>query len=197
MDSEAEEKSPDFERLRKLNAIYSRIINRYRDYIGEEESLSVAELPRLVTPKNRSVVEKAEEIKSGFEQYSYERDFYAASVTAYEFVRKEIETINLPVEFWLEPAETMEFGAGEKLDRYTLLCSLIIALGNPSSKILIIEKNDRLNPVLYYELDGIYLMDFDSEIRKFGNKDEMLAYMSIGEDSVAYEFNDKMYVDIT
>ena len=32
---------------------------------------------------------------------------------------------------WLEPAETMEFGAGEKLDRYTLLCSLIIALGNP------------------------------------------------------------------
>ena len=197
MDSEAEGVSPDFERLRKLNAIYLRIINRYRDYIGEEESLSVAELPRLVTPKNRSVVEKAEEIKNGFDQYSYERDFYAASVTAYEFVRNEIDEINLPVEFWLEPAETIEFAAGEKLDRYTLLCSLIIALGNPSAKILIIEKNERLNPVLYYELDGVYLMNFDSEIRKFGSKDEMLAQIGIEEDSVAYEFNDKMYVDIT
>ncbi|OJI08165.1 hypothetical protein Micr_00272 [Candidatus Micrarchaeum sp.] len=197
MDSEAEGGSTNFERLAKLNAIYLRIINRYRDYIGEEESLSVAELPRLVTPKDKSVLEKAEDIKSGFEKYSYERDFYAASVVAYEFVRKEIETINLPVEFWLEPAETMEFGAGEKLDRYTLLCSLIIALGNPSAKILIIEKNDRLNPILYYETDGIYLMDFDSEIRKFASKDEMLANIGIGEDSVAYEFNDKMYVDIT
>jgi hypothetical protein len=197
MDSEAEGVSPDFERLRKLNAIYLRIINRYRDHIGEEESLSVAELPRLVTPKNRSVVEKAEEIKNGFEQYSYERDFYAASVTAYEFVRNKIDEINLPVEFWLEPAETIEFAAGEKLDRYTLLCSLIIALGNPSAKILIIEKNERLNPVLYYELDGIYLISFDSEIRKFGTKEEMLAQIGIEEDLVAYEFNDKMYIDIT
>ncbi|MEM0154597.1 MAG: hypothetical protein QW814_02060 [Methanothrix sp.] len=197
MGSEAGVDDLDFEKLRKLNAIYLRIINRYRDYIGEEESLSVAELPRLVTPKDRSVMEKAEEIKSGFDHYVYEKDFYAASVTAYEFVRKKIETINLPVEFWLEPAETMEFGAGEKLDRYTLLCSLIIALGNPSAKILIIEKNDRLNPVLYYELDGIYLIDFDSGIRKFSSKDEMLANIDIGEDSVAYEFNDKMYVDIT
>ncbi|MCL4388010.1 hypothetical protein M1567_02560, partial [Candidatus Marsarchaeota archaeon] len=138
-----------------------------------------------------------EEIKNGFEQYSYERDFYAASVTAYEFVRNKIDEINLPVEFWLEPAETIEFAAGEKLDRYTLLCSLIIALGNPSAKILIIEKNERLNPVLYYELDGIYLISFDSEIRKFGTKEEMLAQIGIEEDLVAYEFNDKMYIDIT
>ena len=35
------------------------------------------------------------------------------------------------------------------------------------AEILIIERNDRLNPILYYELDGIFLMDFDNEIRKF------------------------------
>ena len=62
---------------------------------------------------------------------------------------------------------------------------------------MIIEKNERLNPVLYYELDGIYLISFDSEIRKFGTKEEMLAQIGIEEDLVAYEFNDKMYIDIT
>jgi hypothetical protein len=186
----------ELERLRKLNAIYLRIINRYNSYIGEDESISVAELPRLITPKDPQVLKKAKEIIESFEAYEYDRDFYAASIKAYEFVKSEIEPIVLPVEFWLEPSETLEFGAGEKLDRYTLLCSLLIALGNPSTKILITEKNERLSPILYYEFNSIYMLDFDNEIRKFESKKELLAHLGMDDDTIAYEFNDKMYLDI-
>jgi len=186
----------ELDRLRKLNAIYLRIINRYNSYIGEDESISVAELPRLVTPKDQEVSKKAKEIMESFEQYSYDKDFYSASIMAYEFVKKNIEPIVLPVEFWLEPSETLEFGAGEKLDRYTLLCSLLIALGNPSAKILITEKNERLNPILYYEFNGIYMLDFATEIKKFESKNELLSHIGMDDDTIAYEFNDKMYLDI-
>lgn len=185
------------ERLRKLNAIYLRIINRYGSYIANDESVSVAELPRLVTPKDPAVAKKAKDIMSNFSPYEYSRDFYSAAVMAYDYVRKEIYPIVLPVEFWLEPNETMEFGAGEKLDRYTLLCSLIIALGNPSAKILIVEKSERLEPTLYFEFDGsFYSMNFESDIAKLESREELLKNLGITDDTVAYEFNDKMYIDI-
>lgn len=181
---------------KRLNDVYLSIINRYKDYISNEESISVAELPRLVTPRDQNVSKKTKEIMDSFGVYDYERHFYEASVMAYDYVRENIKPITLPVEFWLEPSDTMEFGAGEKLDRYILLCSLIIALGNPSSKIVIMEKNDRLRPLLYYEFNGIYVMEFETEIKKFENKTEMLNFIGIKEDITAYEFNDKMYVDI-
>ncbi|MCL5101839.1 MAG: hypothetical protein M1544_00580 [Candidatus Marsarchaeota archaeon] len=185
------------ERLRKLNAIYLRIINRYGSYIANDESVSVAELPRLVTPKDPAVAKKAKDIMSNFSPYEYSRDFYSAAVMAYDYVRKEIYPIVLPVEFWLEPNETMEFGAGEKLDRYTLLCSLIIALGNPSAKILIVEKSERLEPTLYFEFNGsFYSMNFESDIAKLESREELLKNLGITDDTVAYEFNDKMYIDI-
>ncbi len=187
----------ELERLKKLNGIYLRIINRYGEHIENEESISVAELPRLVTPKDQSVMKKAEEIMNGFSPYEYNRDFYSASVIAYEYVRDNIDQIVLPIEFWLEPSETMEFGAGEKLDRYTLLCSILIALGNPSAKILIVEKAERLEPSLYYEFEGsIYVMNFGKNISRIKDREELLRSEGITEDAVAYEFNDKMYIDI-
>ncbi|MCL5404526.1 MAG: hypothetical protein M1125_01645 [Candidatus Marsarchaeota archaeon] len=190
----------ELERLRRINAIYGAVIARYRNYIAQEEGISVAELPRLVTPKNSAVAKKAKELLSGIDRFNYERDFYEASVLAYNFVKDSIREVILPMEFWLEPEEVLEFSAGEKIDRYVLLCSLLIAMGNPSSRILMYTKGEKTFALVYYELGGkIYAMNFDSGIKRFEKKEELLSeygIMNADEVTMAYEFNDKMYIDI-
>ncbi len=198
MESEKLGLGEELERYKRLNAIYWAIISRYKDYISNDESISVAELPRLVTPKNPEIVKKAKEILSGFDPFDFDKNFYDASVLAYDFVKNNITSIVLPIEFWLEPSETLEFGTGEEIDRYTLLCSMLVAMGNPSSKILIVVKNEKVKATLYYELAGsVYLMDFNTGITKLESRESLLERYNIDDDTTAYEFNDKMYLDIS
>ncbi len=186
-----------FTREVKLNQLYLAIITRYRDYIEEHEHLSVAELPSLVTPKNGAVEGKAAEIKSSFGTYSYKSSFKEASLKAFEFVKSEIEDAILPLQFWLTPEETLTFLTGDMIDKNVLLCSLLISLGNPSAKVLVCMKDGSRQVYTYYELDGrISLMELKDGITEFGSKADMLRTVGAGEDSISYEFNDKMYVDL-
>jgi transglutaminase-like putative cysteine protease len=177
--------------------LYLMIIDRYKDYIEQKESLSVAELPTLVTPNNELVVKKVNEIKAEFGNYSYELNFYDASVKAFNFVKNEIESVVLPVQFWLTPEETLTFGVGDEIDKSILLCSMLVALGNPSSKVLMHMKDGKRRTFVYFEFGGAaYMLDNENGINKFKNADELIASLGIGEDTVAYEFNDRMYRDI-
>ena len=135
----------EVERLGKLNQLYLAIISRYKEYIQEKEGLSVAELPTLVTPKDEALVKKAAEIKAGFEGYTYERDFQKASAAAFSFVKSGIEDAVLPLEFWLSPRDTLAYGMGDMIDKNILLCSLLIALGNPSAKVLVRMKDENFS----------------------------------------------------
>lgn len=192
-----EMKGEELERERKLNQIYLAIISRYKEYIEEREHISVAELPMLVNPKDEGVVKKAESIRLQFGEYTYRNDFYEAAVTAFGFVKTDISTIAMPLEFWLTPGETLSFGAGDVMDKSTLLCSVFIALGNPSAKVLVhITTGDR-KVFVYFEFDGVfYLFDLDDGVRESKSRDEMLLQLARTEDSVVYEFNDRMYLDI-
>ncbi len=183
--------------LDRLNKIYLTIISRYKDYIEENESLSVAELPVLVTPKNLAVLKEIDEIKSHFGRFNYDTNFHDASIRAFSFVKKEIEHVTLPIQFWLTPEETLAFRMGDVFDRNVLLCSILVGLGNPSCKIFVIIKNESRKIFVYYELkSSIYLIDLNDDIKKFGTKDEMLVSFNMDEDTTAYEFNDRTYSDI-
>ncbi len=188
----------DGERYSKLNQIYLLIISKYKEYIEEKEELSVAELPTLVMPKAKAVSRKAEEIRNAFRNYSYEINFKDAASKAFQFVSLEIDDINLPLQFWLTPEETMRFMGGDITDKNILLCSMLIALGNPSSKVLVVINGSERKIAVYYEFGG-GIVAFDTvggSMNSFETRDALLESLSIGEDTTAYEFNDQMYIDI-
>ncbi len=186
------------EKYSRINQIYLLIISRYRDYIEEKEQISVAELPILVTPKEVAIARKAGEIKATFSDYSYDQNFCDAGARAFEFVSREIEDVQLPLQFWLTPNETMQFMSGDLTDKCVLLCSLLIALGNPSSKVFVaINDGDRRISVYYEFNDSITMFDLERNATKsFKSKDEMVQSFGMNGDSTAYEFNDQMYIDI-
>ena len=183
----------------RLSNIYLLIISKYKDYIEEKEALSVAELPTLVTPKAAMVARKAADIKSEFDNYDYDANFYDAGMKAFDFVSKGIGSTALPIEFWLMPEETLRFMLGDVTDKSILLCSILIALGNPSSKVVVVSRDSMRSIYVYYEFGGsIVMMDSESgKVEKFSNKDEMLKAFNLDDESAAYEFNDQMYIDIS
>ncbi len=185
--------------LKKYNQLYLEMLMRYKDYIESEESVYVAELPKLITPEDPAVINLANKIKSSFSQYSYDRDFYGAARIAYDNVRDNIVMISLPLQFWLRPSQTLKCEAGDVFDKATLLCSLLIALGNMSAKVIIAAKEESRAFVVYCEYaDGLILFNLDSGIAQAKSKQELLDSMNIGKDDelTAYEFNDKMYDDL-
>jgi len=181
----------------QLNQLYLAIISRYKDYIEEKEELSVAELPTLVTPKADAVIRKANAIKADFSTYNYDKDFIDAALKAFEFVKGEVDEIALPIQFWLTPDETMRFKVGDRIDRNILLCSILISLGNPSSKVFVLKTEEMRRIYVYFEFGPkTLLMDIDSGIREFPDAKAMVSSFSIKEDDTAYEFNNQSYADV-
>ncbi|MCL4375770.1 hypothetical protein M1394_03155 [Candidatus Marsarchaeota archaeon] len=191
----------DVEILKRYNDIYLGIILRYRSYIEEKESLYVAELPTLVTPDHESIVGFANAIKARYQAYSYYSHCLRRWVGsfAYEHVKEKIINVTMPVQFWLNPSQTLNYGAGDVFDKIVLLCTLLLALGNASSKAMAIIRGNERRFLVYFEFDGrIVSMDLDNGIEKFDSRESLLDRFGVREDGEvsAYEFNDKMYVDI-
>ena len=185
------------EKENRLNQLYLAIISRDKEYIEEKEGLSVAELPTLVMPSNTKVKEKVDEIKSGFLNYSYDKDFKEASNRAYEFVKKNIGDVTLPLQFWLTPDETITFMLGDIMDKNILLCSILIGLGNPSTKVFVKMEEDGSRKVfVHYEFKERLCVLDEKGSKEFSHKEEMLKSLHLGEETVAYEFNNQMYADI-
>ncbi len=187
------------ELLKKYNSLYLEIIMKYKDYIEEQEGLYVAELPKLVTPSDESVKGLAAIIASKFQDYNYADNFYDAAQLSYEFVRDSITNVTLPIQFWLKPSLTINYAAGDVFDKAVLFCSLLIALGNPSTKIIIVIDENRRSFVVYFEFkEKITAINIEKGISPFQDREELLKSLGVAEKSEAsaYEFNDRMYTDI-
>ncbi len=185
------------ETLDRLNKIYLAIISRYRDYIEEHENVSVAELPSLVTPKNGAVVAKVDEIKASFGRYDYDKNFPEAGTAAFTFVKDKVVDAVLPLQFWLAPEETLAFMMGDMFDRCVLLCSMLVALGNPSTKVAVMVRGESRRVFVHSEFAGsVYMFELDDGIRKFSTKEDMVKSLKIDEEATAYEFNDRTQSDI-
>ncbi|MDE1856425.1 MAG: hypothetical protein KGH49_04305, partial [Candidatus Micrarchaeota archaeon] len=159
----------------------------------------VAELPKLVTPENDGVANVAKGITDKFPLYRYEEHFPEAAAKAYDYVKDVITPIALPIQFWQKPSETLKHEAGDVFDRAVLLCSLLVALGSASSKVIIRIRDADRSFVVYSEYNGrVIAIDLESGIRECGSREELLESLGIvkGADVTAYEFNDKMYNDI-
>ncbi len=181
----------------RLRQLYLAIVMRYKEHIEEHESLSIAALPSMVTVKNEKVIAKAQEIINSFSSYDYDRDFYDASMHAFEFVKDSIAEVVLPVQFWLLPEETLSFMMGDLLDRNILLCALLVRLGNPSAKVFVKIKGTARDSFVHCEFNNkVYILDLGSGIREVDSKKAMLDSLGIDDDTTAYEFNNQSYADV-
>ena len=189
----------DVESLRKYNDLYLEVIMQNKDKIEEEQKLYVAELPKLVTPSDESVAAKCKGMTSRFSAYNYDRDFPAAAGSAYEYVQS-LKTVDLPIEYWLKPSQVIKYGAGDVFDKAVLLCSLLIALGNVSTKVVIlINENDERTIAVYCEFNGrVLAMETEKGSRVFPSIDAFMASLGIRKDRdvTAYEFNDRTYSNL-
>ncbi len=189
--------------LKAYNSIYLEIITRYKDYIEEKEGLYLTDLPKLVTPENEGVMLLAKELEGNFPAYLYDDNFEEAAGLAYAYVKDRIANVSIPIQFWLTPSQTIRYGAGDIFDKAVLLCSMLIAMGNVSSRVMVVVKNNDRHFVVYSEFkDRIIGMDMESGLKTYGSMDAMLEQNGIDkdsendEDTTAYEFNDKFYRDI-
>lgn len=185
--------------LKKYNSLYLGIIMKYKEYIEEQEGLYVAELPKLVTPFDESVKGLATIISSKFPDYNYDENFNDAAQLSYDYVKNSVANVSLPIQFWLRPSQTINYGAGDLFDKGVLLCSLLEALGNPSTKIIIVIGESHRSFVVYFEFkEKVTAINVESGIAAFQDREELLRSLGVKEDGdiSAYEFNDRMYNDI-
>ncbi len=189
----------ELETLKAYNNIYLEIIMRYREHIEEKEGIYITDLPKLVTPSNESVIFLAREVQNNFPVYSFNDNFPDAARLAYQHVKDKIMDISLPLQFWLSPADTIKYGAGDVFDKATLLCSVLIALGNVSSRIAVVVRGEERHFVVYSEFkDSIIAINIEKGVTDYKNFDALMKALNLGnsDDTTAYEFNDKMYRDI-
>ncbi len=189
----------DDELTKKYNSLYLEMLMRYREKIEEGEKLYIAELPKLVTPSDDAVVAAVNKIKSAFPSYSSDENFKEAAAKALSFINDSIVQVSAPIQFWLRPNQVLSIGAGDVFDQMVLLCSMLIGLGNMSSKVIATMKNEGKAYAVYCEFQGkVLVLERGRGISELKDKNELLAKMGIymGSDSTGYEFNDKMYADL-
>ncbi len=187
----------NLEYFKRLSQLYLFIILKYRGYIEKAETKSVADLPKLITPNDTFIKKMSDDIKSEFASYFYDVDFYAASLQAFNRVKSNIVDFSFPIQFWLKPKDILSLGISDEIGKNTLLCSILIGLGNYSSKVLVSFKNYHTYVFTYYEFNSkLFLMSFNDSIRVFDNNKELFNYIKIDETTSAYEFNNISYFNI-
>jgi hypothetical protein len=186
----------DEELTKKYNSLYLEIIMRYKDEIEKGETVYVADLPKLVTPGDEAVTTVVKNIMSSYPAYDFEENFLAAAQQAQEYVKDKIATVSSPIQFWLKPNQVISLQAGDSFDKAILLCSMLIALGNPSTKIITSIKDNERKHLIYFEYQNELLcIDLEKGMDKVNSKEELFKRIGVNKETemIAYEFNDKMY----
>jgi tricorn protease-like protein len=115
-------------------------------------------------------------------------------------VKESIVTLSPPIQFWLKPSEVVSIGAGDTFDKAVLLCTMLIALGNISTNIITAIKDEKKKYVIYLEFkEKRFAIEIENGMREVKSKEDLLLEMGVHDEGeiTAYEFNDKMYNDLS
>jgi hypothetical protein len=172
--------------------VYELIIKRYKDLIEQKEAKSVSDLKALIKPTDEIIVRKRNDITEKIRPYIFEQHFLEAAEEAHKFIRT-IRTMILPIDFWLTPKEIIEIRGGDPMDKAIFLCSLLIALENTDSYVIVGTSNG-IKIAVGFELKGEwYLLDPTSEHHAKGKKEDIIQQW-FGDMERVYAFNDKDYI---
>ncbi|MBI4399904.1 hypothetical protein HY570_04095 [Candidatus Micrarchaeota archaeon] len=180
----------EIEKYKTKLALYRAIIERYREEIEMHENKTLAELKTLIDSESQGVKQIKELILADFHPYIYEKDFLSAAEHAYQFVKDEISPETLPLDFWLTLDDIFNLKAGDDVDKARFLCSLLIALNNSNSKV-IVETNGKA--FVSFDFNDIYyVIEISTNERFFGPREEVLSKLK-DKYKLSYEFNNSEY----
>lgn len=178
--------------LKLQTEIADLIIERYRKFIEEGETKSIAELRLLVRPNDAAVTELKITICDQFHPYIYEKNFLHAVQKSLDILLS-YKKVSLPVSFWMAFSDMTRLHAADDIDRAILICSLMRCLGSDNAMVLI--GKDKTAWVTFEFEAKRYVVDIESRsMSAFGNDDD--AYKSFLY-NIEYSFNDKEYKDLT
>ncbi|MEM3369430.1 MAG: hypothetical protein QXE90_01060 [Candidatus Micrarchaeia archaeon] len=185
------------ERRNEINILKDKIklleliIDRYRSTIEQSETKTIADIKAMVNTKDEEVKKISEEIKSRFKPYIYERDFIAAAKEAHEYIRR-IRTVRTPIDFWLMPKDIIKLRGGDPMDKAIFLCSILIALDNYDSYVVVGINDGTKVAVSFKFKDEWYVVDPTGSEMINGKKEELIERLMSDEKDI-YEFNNIHY----
>jgi len=186
-------------------AVYRKIIERYAEAINGGEEKTLPELKALIKPFDPAVqdvkIKLLESILQG-RPYDFEKDFQQAAEASFQRVKSlHFVHADLPVSYWLSPAEIIELGAADPFDRALLYCSLLIALGCKEARVRVVEIEGGIrHPLVFFSFGGkTFLSDPTQDktaLEHAGTADELIAAFELDGKKVSrslFEFNDQDY----
>jgi hypothetical protein len=174
--------------------IYERIIERYKDYIEKNEAKNITDLKSLVMPNDDVIQKKKDELIQNIRPYVYDQNFLKAAELAHSFIR-EIRTCNIAIDFWLTPKELMSLKGGDPMDKAVFLCSLLIALENQDSYVIVgVDKGIKVGVGFIFNKE-FHIIDPASSAYAKGEKEKIIDEWFKGDKRI-YEFNDRDYSEI-
>ncbi len=168
----------------KKNKLYLLMLNRYKEYINEKESKTVAEMRATIKPQSDFIINLKKTMISDY--YKYERDFLGAVNKAVDYLRK-IDTCEFAINFWMDFEEIQEMGAADSVNKAVLFASLIRSLGCDKTKVMVTKSGNCYVNFVYNGEAYLFLPKTSSLL--IGED----AANVLTSDPLKYTFNDREY----
>lgn len=196
------------EKLReKVNEYYNRIrlyevlVERYSDYIEENETQTIQDLKRRVNPRDESLADFVKEIRASIPDFDEARDMEKACNMAFSRISEEIESVpSIDINFWLTLEDMMAKEIADYEDKAILVCAAFRALG-ADAVVVVADMVDGSNrPLVLMDTGTQHILLDPNDKHPFdkyrGSKQQVLSsYLHEGVriSKVLYEFNDQDY----
>lgn len=189
------------ERERLKERLYEALLKKYKDLINDSEKKTVGEVKALVNKNDLTTQMFVSRFKP--EHYEFERHFLETARKCYGFLVKEVDYYKLgfDLNFWLKPEEILKYKIADDEDLAVFLCSILYALGNDKSEVLICEMDDfSTHAITITEFQGEFLVLDASQKQAFeqfkGQKESVLEEYSFEGKKIKrplYKFNHQSY----
>jgi len=172
--------------------IYKLVVDRYRKFIEDSESKSIAELRQLVRPLDSTITELKIAIQDQFHPYLYQ-DHYLKAVEAGMDMIFSWKPVQMPISFWVSFQDMARLKAADDIDRAIVLCSLFRALGSDNAMVLIGKNKSAW--VQFSFADKEYVVDIAHKaMNAFSGKEDSHKQFML---TILYSFNDRDYADFS
>ena len=180
------EKSAGIDAETKLK-IYTLILNRYKDLVGEKESKTISEIRQMVSPYNNEFLKKIKnELISGIPSYQYENNFFIAVENAVEYMKK-IRTCEFTIPFWMKFEEVLELKITDPANKAVLFAAILRSLGSENVRVIVTKGRKQYVRFEWGGDDYLFVPETGSLLR---NEDVARLFEA---DPPAYAFNDLSY----
>lgn len=187
--------------MEKKCKFYKLLLEKFSEAVNNAGKKTVGEIKSLVNTEDLTIQSIISEIKP--KDFVFEQDFLKTAEKAFNYLIEEIDFVEpgISINFWLEPKEMLESGIADDEDLAVFLCTLLHALGNEESEVVIAElDNLSTHAFVTFEFNQKFFILDPSQKHSFnafsGSREEALSKYSFKNARIKrflYKFNDKDY----